>query len=303
MNYLAFDEYCEKAKIEVKNSEELKNYTSFKIGGKADRVCLVPSPETLKDVVRLLKDEDIPHFVIGKGSNLLVSDTGFRGVVLKLCEEFSEIKLISEDEISCGAGVNLSNLCIFAKNNGLSGLEFAYGIPGCVGGAVYMNAGAYGGEMKDVIKTATHMTKDGEFASLNNEQMKLSYRKSIYTKSENVICSVILKLNKGDKDEISSKMDETLKKRVDKQPLEYPSAGSTFKRPEKGYASALVDECGLKGKSVGGAMVSEKHAGFLINYDNATCEDMLGLIEEVKKEVYDKKGIMLECEVELIGFN
>ncbi len=299
--YTKLDKYCEDTGIKLLIDEKMSRFTSFKIGGKADRMVFVENKESLKTVMALIKEENIPYFILGKGSNLLVRDKGFRGVMLKLSGEFNEIKLIDEETIYCGAGVNLSNLCIFAKENSLSGLEFSYGIPGGVGGAVYMNAGAYGGEMKDVIVSCEHMNEDLTFSKLLINELDFSYRKSIYTKSDKVITGVVIKLKKSDKDEIAKTMEEILYKRVSKQPLDYPSAGSTFKRPKDNFASALVDVCGLKGKSVGGAMVSEKHAGFLINYLGASCEDMLKLIEEVKEEVYNKKGIMLECEVEIIG--
>ncbi len=299
--YNKLDRHCENLEIKFLIDEKLSRYTSFKIGGKADRMIFAESKEDLKGLMALIKEEGLSYFILGKGSNLLVSDMGFRGVMIKLSGDFNEITLLDEETIYCGAGVNLSNLCIFAKENSLSGLEFAYGIPGSVGGAVYMNAGAYGGEMKDVVIECQHLDEGLEFTKFETDKLDFSYRKSAYSKGGKIIVGAVIKLNKAGKEEISKTMEETLHKRVSKQPLDYPSAGSTFKRPENNFASALVDVCGLKGKSVGGAMVSEKHAGFLINYKDATCSDMLSLIELVKEEVYDKKGIELQCEVEIIG--
>ena len=209
--------------------------------------------------------------------------------------------MLDETTIRCEAGASLKSLCMFALENSLSGLEFAYGIPGTLGGAVYMNAGAYGGEMIDVLVSTTHIDSNGEFGELTQENLKLVYRGSAYTDNNYTIVSAVMKLKKADKKDIKESMDEKLQKRKDKQPLEYGSAGSTFKRPTGYFAGALIEQSGLKGYTVGGAQVSEKHAGFVINKDNATATDVINLIRDVQKIVYEKHGVKLETEVKIIG--
>lgn len=278
----------------------LSNYTSFKIGGRADIFAMPDSIEKLSAVISVCNKNDVNVLILGKGSNLLVSDNGFRGVVISTAN-LDKIELVDETTIYCQSGVTLSKLCRFALDNSLTGLEFAFGIPGSAGGAAYMNAGAYGGEMKDVLYKCDHITSDGIIDSFSNSELDLSYRHSAYSKSDKVITALYLKLKKGNKEEIKAKMDELMGKRRDKQPLEYPSAGSTFKRPEGYFAGALVEECGLKGFTVGGAQVSEKHAGFVINIGGATASDVIGVIEHCQKTVFETKGVMLEPEVEIIG--
>ncbi len=288
---------CEKTGCEYKLNEPLKNHTTFKIGGKAKMLVLINSQETLVELFRFLRENNIKFFVLGKGSNILADDNGFDGVILKISNKFSQIIQLNEKEVYCMAGTPLSELCLFALENSLTGLEFAYGIPGTAGGALYMNAGAYGGEMRDVVISARYIDKTGNIISINADEMKLSYRHSIFSEnSDNIIVDMVFELEKGNKTEIKAKMDELLQKRKDKQPLEYPSAGSTFKRPEGSYASLLIEQCGLKGFSVGDAQVSEKHSGFVINKGNATFEDVIKLTEEVKKIVKDKTGYVLELE-------
>lgn len=276
--------------------EPLSKHTTFKIGGNADMFVTVFDVNQLKAVVTACNSNNIPLFIIGNGSNLLVSDEGMRCVVVVLDGEFKDISL-KENTITCGAGVILGKLCTFARSNSLSGLEFAYGIPGTVGGAAYMNAGAYGGEMKDVIESVTHITPQGEIVTLDKSQLDLSYRHSVYKTTDNIILSVKMQLNVGDKDEIKEKMDDFMTRRKTKQPLEYPSAGSVFKRPEGNYAGTLIEQCGLKGKTIGGAQVSEKHAGFIINVGDATCEDVLNLISFVQDTVKEQTGYYLEREI------
>jgi UDP-N-acetylmuramate dehydrogenase len=213
----------------------------------------------------------------------------------------SEIKLLDETTIYCEAGASLKALCMFALENSLSGLEFAYGIPGTLGGAVYMNAGAYGGEMKDVLYSVNHIDNDGNNGTLNKENLDLGYRHSAYTNNGFVITSAVIKLTKADKKDIKEAMDDKLQRRKDKQPLEYPSAGSTFKRPEGYFAGALIEDCGLKGYTVGGAQVSEKHAGFVINKGGATATDVMTLISDVQRIVKEKHGVTLETEVKIVG--
>ena len=296
---MSFSQFCLQNKIELKKDEIMKNHTSFKIGGKADYFVNVATANELKLVLAELKKLEIPYFVIGKGSNLLVSDKGIEGAVISLAG-FEEISLC-EDTITVGAGVSLARLCTYALENNLSGLEFAYGIPGGVGGALYMNAGAYGGEMSQVVVSATVLTKDGEIKELDAEDMKLGYRTSIFKTNGDIILTVKCKLEKGNPDKIKAQMDDFLFRRKDKQPLEYPSAGSTFKRPQGHFAGALIEKNNLKGVSVGGAMVSEKHAGFVINYDNATANDVLALMQKIKDIVLEKDGVELEPEVIFVG--
>ncbi len=277
-------------------NEPLSKHTSFKIGGEAEMFVTVSNLEQLKAVIKACKDNEVGLFVIGKGSNLLISDSGMKGVVLSLDGEFKEITL-KENKITCGAGVNLSRLCTFALSNSLSGLEFAYGIPGSVGGAAYMNAGAYGGEMKDVVTSVTHITSDGEVVTLSKEELDLSYRHSVYKTTDDIILFVTMELKTGESEEIKEKMDDFLNRRKTKQPLEFPSAGSVFKRPQGNFAGTLIEQCGLKGKTIGGAQVSEKHAGFIINIGNATCEDVLNLVKFVQDTVKEQTGYYLEREI------
>ncbi|HAN44452.1 MAG TPA: UDP-N-acetylenolpyruvoylglucosamine reductase [Ruminococcaceae bacterium] len=295
-----FKAFCISLGCKAYLNEPMSRHTSFKIGGNADYLIYPNSLKTLKAVLDYAKQKGIKTYFIGRGSNLLVSDKGVRGAVICL-DEFCEINLEDENTIVCSAGIALSRLSYFAYRNSLSGLEFAWGIPGSVGGAVYMNAGAYGGEIKDVIEKTCHLTEtllEGEFTK---NELKLSYRQSVYSKVPYCITYAQFKLCKDEKKAIKARMDDYLARRKQKQPLEYPSAGSTFKRPLNAYASQLIDECGLKGRTVGGAMVSDKHAGFVINYNNATCSDVLSLVDIIKTEVKQKKGKSLECEIKLLG--
>ncbi len=290
---------CNNLKCEYSTEALLKDYTSFKIGGKADIMIFPDSFTKLSEIIKYSKSKDIPALILGKGSNLLVSDDGFRGVVINTCK-LDNIELIDKTTIKCQSGVSLSRLCRFALDNSLSGLEFAFGIPGTAGGAAYMNAGAYGGEMKDVLISCEHIDSNGEINSFIGDELNLGYRHSVYSDTNLVILSLTLKLRKGNKDEIKAKMDELIAKRKDKQPLEYPSAGSTFKRPEGYFAGALIEQCGLKGFTVGGAQVSEKHAGFVINIGGATANDVIGVIEHCKSKVLTETGVALEPEVKII---
>lgn len=282
-------------------NEPLKKYTSFKIGGNADVVIFPKNEGTLKALMKEIKKESLPYFVLGKGSNLLVADSGFRGVVLILDAEFKTIE--KEGSIlCCKAGAPLAKACVFAMQNGLSGLEFAWGIPGSCGGALYMNAGAYGSDMSNVILEATHLNEKGELETLTKDEMELSYRKSIYSKKPFIITSMKLLLKKDDPKEIKKRMYEIISKRKSKQPLEFPSAGSTFKRPGNGfYAAALIESAGLKGTSVGGAAVSSKHSGFIVNKGGATASDVADLVRIVKEKVYKQNKINLECEIKTLG--
>lgn len=282
---------------DARRDEPMKKHTTFKIGGNTDSYIKVKTLSKLSAILRECKDSDVEYLLLGNGSNLLVSDEGLSKAVIRLDGEFRNITLIDETTIYCGAGASLAYLCKFALKCGLSGLEFAWGIPGTVGGAVFMNAGAYGGEMKDVVHSVSHITCDGVIGRCEKDELDFGYRTSVYRKNNYVITGVTLKLQKGNADEIREKMDDYLNRRNTKQPLEYPSAGSVFKRPEGNFAGALIEQCGLKGKSVGGAQVSEKHAGFIINKANATANDVKTLIKDVQSIVSEQTGYDLECEL------
>lgn len=297
--YLDFYALCEKIECEYSTSAMLKDYTSFKIGGKADVMVFPDTLEKIKSVVLFANEQRLPVFVLGKGSNLLVSDGGIRGIVINTCR-YDKIELVDETTIVCQSGASLMRLCRFALENSLTGLEFAFGIPGTAGGAAYMNAGAYGGEMKDVLIKCEHLTADGKTGEFEGDGLELSYRESVYSDKDYIVTSLILKLQKGNKEEIKAKMDDLMSRRKDKQPLEYPSAGSTFKRPEGYFAGALIEQCGLKGFTVGGAQVSEKHAGFVINTGGATAIDVIDLIAHCRNVVSEKMGVLLEPEVKMI---
>ena len=282
---------------EALKDEPMNKHTSFKIGGNADTYVKVDSLSTLGTIIRECVDSDIDYLILGNGSNVLVSDEGYRGVIIRLDGEFRKISLIDETTIYCGAGASLATLCKFALNNGLSGLEFAWGIPGTVGGAIFMNAGAYDGEMKNVVHSVSHLTPDGGIGRCEKDDLQMGYRTSVYRSNKCIITGVTLKLKKADPEAIRAKMDDFMNRRSTKQPLEFPSAGSVFKRPEGAYAGALIEQCGLKGKCHGGAQVSDKHAGFIINKDNATANDVKSLIREVQTKVFDETGYDLECEL------
>lgn len=277
----------------------LSNHTSFKVGGRCDMLIYPNSLESLAKLHAKCKEVSLNSIILGNGTNVLFSDRGFRGVVFILSNEIGGVT-VEGDTIIAQAGASLKKLCITALDNGLTGLEFAYGIPGTVGGAVYMNAGAYGGEVKDVIVTVTAADASGNVITFTRDELDMGYRKSIFTDSDYVILSATFKLNDGDRTEIKDKMDDLMSRRKDKQPLEYPSAGSTFKRPEGTYAGLVIEQSGLKGYTVGGAQVSEKHANFVINKGGATATDIINLIDDVKKIVKEKTGYDLECEVKLI---
>ncbi len=279
----------------------LKRYNTFGVGGSA---CILITPEDTQQIqksVELCKAHCGDYFVLGRGSNLLISDSGICCPVILISDNLSDISIDSGNIITVSAGTKLSALCKFARDNKLSGLEFAYGIPGTVGGGVYMNAGAYGGELRDVILSVDYISDDGEIITLSNSELDFSYRHSFFCGKKHIILSARLGLRYGDKDSISEKMSDVMARRKDKQPLEYGSAGSTFKRPEGAFAGALIEQCGLKGARIGGAMVSEKHAGFIINYDNATATDIEQLIEKVQSVVKSETGYTLETEVLRIG--
>lgn len=291
---------CQLEEIPVLWDEPMKNHTSFKIGGPAAALCAPKDRRQLRELVGFVQREGVDSWYIGNGSNLLVSDEGLNGVAILLDSGFDGEIEVDGTVLLAPAGKKLSAVCAAACAAGLTGLEFAYGIPGSVGGAVYMNAGAYGGEMKDRLLWVEYLAPTGEIVRLQQEQLSLSYRHSRFME-EGMQGSCIVRaafgLQRGEKAAIQSEMDRILNQRRQKQPLEYPSAGSTFKRPQGAFAAQLIDKCGLKGFTVGGAQVSEKHAGFVINTGKATCADVLELTRQVRECVQEKTGYLLELEV------
>lgn len=279
--------------------EPMSNHTTFRIGGPAE-VFVEPPVGVIKELVDFCKNSGIPYTIIGHGSNLLVSDEGIEGVVICLSKAASSINMEGES-ITCEAGAMLGTVASQAAQNSLGGMEFAAGIPGSIGGAVAMNAGAYGGEMKDILVSATVLTQDGEIVTWSVDELDLSYRHSRVLSEGAVVLSAVLKLASADAADIKAKMDDFRQRRLDKQPLEYPSAGSTFKRPEGYFAGKLIQDSGLAGYTVGGACVSEKHCGFVINKGGATAADVSTLMKNVDAIVREKFGVGLEPEVRLIG--
>ena len=285
-------------RVPVEADVPLCRHTSFRIGGPARRMAFPETQEQLLLTVDAAKQCGVMPFVLGKGTNLLVDDAGLDTLVIKT-ERMSGIRLLDEVTIEADAGVSLARLAVFAQQQGLAGLEFAHGIPGSLGGAVYMNAGAYGGEMKQVLTGITALWPDG-VRHMSVEEAQLSYRHSVFSDGDAVVLSATVRLTKDDPAAIRERMDELMARRKKTQPLEYPSAGSTFKRPEGNFAGTLIEKTGLKGLTIGGAQVSEKHAGFLINVGGATCADVLALIGEVQQRVFDASGVRLEPEVKII---
>ena len=279
----------------------MDRHTTFRTGGPARYFLVIETRKELAQVLAWLQEEALPWFLLGNGSNLLVGDRGYRGAILHLAGEFLKTE-IDEATIRCGAGAMLSAVSRSAMEAGLTGLEFASGIPGTIGGAVRMNAGAYNGEIAGVTESVEVMEPDGRCRVYNREEMAFGYRTSIVKTKPCVVLSTVLKLQKGDRSEISATMQELSAKRREKQPLEYPSAGSTFKRPKGAYAAALIEQCGLKGYGIGGARISEKHGGFIVNEDHATAADITALIQTVQKTVELKTGFQLSCEVIPLGF-
>lgn len=280
--------------------EPMSRHTTFRVGGEAECMAVVETKEELSQLVSYLGRIEQDYFVLGNGSNLLVGDKGYRGIILKMGPRLSAVG-VEKDHIAAGAGALLSRVSAAARDAGLSGLEFAAGIPGSIGGAIVMNAGAYGGEMKQVVKMVRVMDKEGEILTLDNDTMEFGYRTSIIRDRPFIVLGVVLRLTPGNKDEISAKMEELMKQRKSKQPLEYPSAGSTFKRPEGYYAGKLIMDAGLRGYRIGGAQVSEKHCGFVINAGGASAADIREVIEEVQERVRDRFHVRLEPEVIFLG--
>ena len=296
-----YEELCAIAGEEnVLRDEPMSGHTTFRIGGPADFFVTPSKAEEISRIIELCRAADIPYYVVGNGSNLLVGDRGFRGVIIQIFKNMNRI-FVEGDEIRAQAGALLSKVAAAACEAELEGVEFASGIPGTLGGAVRMNAGAYGGEMKQVLKTATVLTPEGEILTIPEEEMGLGYRTSIVSKMDYVVLEAVLSLKKGRREEIRARMDELREKRVEKQPLEYGSAGSTFKRPEGYFAGKLIQDAGLRGFRVGNAQVSEKHCGFVVNLGGATAADVSELMDEVARRVEETSGVQLKPEVKKIG--
>ena len=281
-------------------NEPMKKHTSFKIGGPADIMVLPASEEEIVHALKVCKDTSVPFFIMGNGSNLLVRDKGIRGVVIKISENYSEIE-IEGTNIRAQSGVLLSTLSRAAVRNSLKGLEFASGIPGTLGGAITMNAGAYGGEIKDAVVSVRCIDSNGNIHILQKEDMKFGYRTSLIQTTDLIVSEVNMELEYGDQQESLDLMAELARRRREKQPLAYPSAGSTFKRPVGYYAGKLIQDCGLKGLRIGDAQISELHAGFIINLGNATAQNVIDLIKKVQEIIYDKYGVEMVPEVRIVG--
>lgn len=280
--------------------EPMSKYTTFRVGGEAECMIVVETKDELAQIISYLGRLEQDYFVLGNGSNLLVGDKGYRGVIVKMGKRMGGIR-VEQNHIAVGASAPLSLVATVAKEKGLSGLEFAAGIPGTVGGAIVMNAGAYGGEMKQIVQMVRVMDKEGQILTLDNDTMEFGYRTSIIKDRPFIVLGAVLKLTPGNEEEIGAKMEELMKQRKSKQPLEYPSAGSTFKRPEGYYAGKLIMDAGLRGYRIGGAQVSEKHCGFVINAGGATAADIKEVIEEIQERVRDRFHVRLEPEVVFLG--
>ncbi len=284
----------------VKFHEPMSEHTTFKIGGPADYFVSVTKEREVYDAILWAKENNVPYMIIGNGSNMLVSDKGIRGLVIEIGKNFADVRCEGE-KIYSQAGALLSRVAKMAMNESLTGMEEISGIPGTVGGAVYMNAGAYGGEISSAIETVTYLDNDGEIKTVTAEECDFGYRTSIFETGDKIVLSVVFALKKGNLDEIKEKMADYTNRRKTKQPLAFPSAGSTFKRPEGHFAGALIENAGLKGFTVGKAQISELHAGFVINLGGATAEDVMGVIRHAQKVVKEKYNVCLEPEVRLIG--
>ena len=300
-DYTVLDAALCAAKIEYRIDEPMCHHTTFKIGGPADRYILIENTGALQTVLKALTASAVPYFVLGNGSNLLVPDEGLQGAVLVLGGEFKKVSLTEDGKIFCGSGASLAALCGFARSNALTGLEFAWGIPGCVGGALYMNAGAYGGEMKQVTTRVFYVDEEGRSGVYSGDALEFGYRHSVFMGTKKIITGAEFELQPGAEAEITAQMDDLMQRRKSKQPVELPSAGSVFKRPEGYFAGALVEQCGLKGCTVGGACVSEKHAGFIVNTGGATCKDVESLIGHIQAVVLKETGVTLEPEIRRIS--
>ena len=301
MNEAVKQKFCQVlGKEQVLFEEPMKSHTTFRIGGPAEVFIMPKSIKQVQMAVEICQEEQIPYFILGNGSNLLVSDRGYRGVIIQMDRNMGEIQ-VEGTEIQAAAGALLSSIAVAARRESLTGFEFAGGIPGTLGGAVVMNAGAYGGEIKDVLKEVTVMDGDGKIFTLPASELEMGYRTSIIKTAGYLVLSARITLSRGKEEDIKARTRELSEMRTQKQPLDYPSAGSTFKRPEGYFAGKLIMDSGLRGYSVGGAMVSEKHCGFVINKGNATAEDVVSLMKHVTEVVQEKYGVTLEPEVKFLG--
>ena len=301
MNEAVKQKFCQVlGKEQVLFEEPMKSHTTFRIGGPAEVFIMPKSVKQVQMAVKICQEEQIPYFILGNGSNLLVSDRGYRGVIIQMDRNMGEIQ-VEGTEIQAAAGALLSSIAVAARRESLTGFEFAGGIPGTLGGAVVMNAGAYGGEIKDVLKEVTVMDGDGKIFTLPASELEMGYRTSIIKTAGYLVLSARITLSRGKEEDIKARTRELSEMRTQKQPLDYPSAGSTFKRPEGYFAGKLIMDSGLRGYSVGGAMVSEKHCGFVINKGNATAEDVVSLMKHVTEVVQEKYGLTLEPEVKFLG--
>ena len=299
MRELTFLQKEMKPVCELKYNEPMKNHTSFRIGGEVEIMAFPKSREELAAILKESRLLDVKPVILGAGTNVLAPDEGIAGIVICLKDCLDGMELLDETHIRVMGGVTMTRAAVFAANHGLAGLEFAHGIPGTVGGGVYMNAGAYGGEICQVAESVEYMDFDGNIRHLNNEEMHFSYRHSVLEDEGGIVTSTVFALTQGVTEEIRAKMKELMGKRSASQPLDLPSAGSAFKRPVGGYAAALIDHAGLKGYQVGGAAISTKHAGFAVNLGDATAEDVKNLLKNVSDLVYENSGIRLEPEVRI----
>lgn len=300
MNLKLEDLFIDENVGKVLIDEPMKNHTSFKIGGPVDALIIPDEEEQVINIIKICNRENIPYFIMGNGSNLLVKDGGIRGVVIKIQEGFNKIK-VEDNKIIAQAGALLTGVSRKAMEYSLTGMEFANGIPGTIGGALTMNAGAYGGEMKDIVVSVRAIDRDLNIVDISNEDMEFRYRNSRVVRDSLILLSTTIELKSGNYDEIEAIMRDLTYRRTSKQPLELPSGGSTFKRPEGYFAGKLIQDAGLQGKKCGGAQVSTKHSGFIVNIGNATCKDVLDLVKTVQNTVMEKYGVKLEREIKLIG--
>ncbi len=285
--------------IQFLQDESLKKHITFKVGGEAKFVAMPQTKHQAAKLLKFLKENNIKYYIIGRGSNVIFRDEGFDGVIIKT-SNMQNIEFIGEDKVYADSGVVLNVLCKTLQEKSLAGLEFCYGIPGNVGGGLFMNCGAYGGEISSAVCEVEYIDENGNFQKIDVKDCQFSYRHSIFQNNDWFITGCTFKLTKGDKTQILSFMEDIMQRRIDKQPLDKPSAGSSFKRPVGYFAAALIDECGLKGYSIGGAQVSEKHAGFIVNTGNATCNDIVALAEYVEQTVMQKKGVAIEKEMIIV---
>lgn len=288
---------CKELGIKARFDVPLSSLTTFRIGGNARLYAEAENSSHVSTLVKECRANEIKYIVIGKGSNIIANDNGLDMLVIRLTGDLAKVTRLDDTTFHCGAGLSLAGLCREVENNSLSGLEFAWGIPGSVGGAVYMNAGAYGGEIKDTVYSVTHIDRDGKIGTIKSNDLDFGYRHSVYKENGFTIIGATFKLKLDNRTEIRNRMDDYMSRRKEKQPLEYPSAGSVFRRPEGNYAGALIEKCGLKGKTIGGAQVSPKHAGFIVNIGGATAEDVKNLIKLIQTTVKEETGYELQREV------